>query len=68
MQYILQIVHGVQEMMQFFIICNKTVLQMTKYHKKQRTTIRMRCMLIDAIIISAADPNTLLLHRSTDTA
>ena len=68
MQYILQIVHGVQEMMQYFVICIKIMIQMTKCHKKQRTTIRMRCMLIDAIIISAADPNTLLLHRSTDTA
>ena len=68
MQYILQIVHGVQEMMQYFVICIKIMIQMTKYHKKQRTTIRMRCMLIDAIITSAVDPNTLLLHRSTDTA
>ena len=61
MQYILQIVHGVQEMMQYFVICIKIMIQMTKYHKKQRTTIRMRCMLIDAIITSAVDPNTLLI-------
>ena len=34
---------------------------MTKCHKKQRTTIRMRCMLIDAIITSAVDPNIPLI-------